>query len=573
MSKTKYILILAVLIVVASFVLADEQTCVDQDDTKIYEITEEENPIIEGLDFASFSSYKVVPGLSLLPTYYTEIKKDVCDGKYDIKEGICATYEIVEGFYYGPIWIPTKHYYVYPYPTTVKAECGGGECSMREIFSPVLGERINVGRCTELEECLPEKYGDDCEARTDRERRRECVVSALKYCGKETLNFPATGITGKSIDGKCTIRLKPTNTGQVTDELTYNSRIAHFKTGTKQWLEADPTRQRQKKKYFEETLHFYINFNEMGVDIEAGGIYCTGARIDEAIGNAAINFIVNGNTRAKQFITNVNDVPYDFTYNPYSGKYNIEVELYHEENGETAKYENSLGCENFNVVGNPHGTCDCMAVEDKDRDANRQYSPDGHPAMMEGKEEWYWVDCSPEIVAERDYFPDDSTKWRNPHSTSSDTTTSSQSTYMTREIANFDEAGIAYQFLPSKLNFNVPVQLTLLHNGNSFASGSGIGMYRYEDDDIESFCVLDEKASTSKTITTSGGIINLQDATLTIPANALSESTELTIRKVELICDYNFENLIPKIKKYSNNEISESTINEIINRWISTVTF
>jgi len=122
-----------------------------------------------------------------------------------------------------------------------------------------------------------------------------------------------------------------------------------------------------------------------------------------------------------------------------------------------------------------------------------------------------------------------------PSSTSSDTNINGFSVYMAREDNTLD--GIAYQFLPSGIQFNNPVELTLKHEGNLFYDNDGITIYRYEDDHIDKECEYVVLSNTTKVIDNYGGIIELEDAKLTFPMSSLSNSTWITIRKLNLSCD------------------------------------
>ena len=66
-------------------------------------------------------------------------------------------------------------------------------------------------------------------------------------------------------------------------------------------------------------------------------------------------------------------------------------------------------------------------------------------------------------------------------SSASTTSLNSQSFYQARRSSESVINQIAYQIMPSGINFNVPAQLTLLYNGQTFQEGDGIYIYKYED--------------------------------------------------------------------------------------------
>jgi len=110
------------------------------------------------------------------------------------------------------------------------------------------------------------------------------------------------------------------------------------------------------------------------------------------------------------------------------------------------------------------------------------------------------------------------------------------STYMTREVPGNIKSGIAYRFLPEGLNFTGDVTLNIKHDGQDFTNGSGIGVYRYEDAEIDRDCqvqILDQ--STQSVVM--GGLFELGDVQLIFASDALPSSTDITIQKLQLTCN------------------------------------
>jgi hypothetical protein len=105
-----------------------------------------------------------------------------------------------------------------------------------------------------------------------------------------------------------------------------------------------------------------------------------------------------------------------------------------------------------------------------------------------------------------------------------------------RHEDNISIGGVAYQFLPSGINFTVPVNVTLKHEGALFAEGDGILALRYEDSYIEDACTYGVSGEASKVMDPPGGALELGDAKLVFPASAVSAPTNITIRELDLQC-------------------------------------
>jgi hypothetical protein len=117
--------------------------------------------------------------------------------------------------------------------------------------------------------------------------------------------------------------------------------------------------------------------------------------------------------------------------------------------------------------------------------------------------------------------------------------TKSFSVYMIRNKDNFVKEGIAYVLKPS-MEFNEFVSVDLKGFDNSLYS-----IYKY--DSHEGFldsCNYEFLDSTSESIGSGGGSVNLLDEIeLTFPTSAVSENTEITIEKYNLLdCSYEDNN-------------------------------
>lgn len=126
--------------------------------------------------------------------------------------------------------------------------------------------------------------------------------------------------------------------------------------------------------------------------------------------------------------------------------------------------------------------------------------------------------------------------WSRIISSDGEAERSSFSTYMTRFYPNFMASGIAYQLLPSDMEFDKDVRIEMKHDGRSITHGDGIFMYRFEDWEVEDGCEIMVSDAVTETIGPEGGTMRLGDVRLEFPEGAVSESTEITIKKLDLEC-------------------------------------
>lgn len=112
----------------------------------------------------------------------------------------------------------------------------------------------------------------------------------------------------------------------------------------------------------------------------------------------------------------------------------------------------------------------------------------------------------------------------------------SSSTYMVRMEPGLTRSGVAYQILPDAMSFDSPVSLELERDGSDFHASSGLRIYRYEDSEIEGDCEYQVLDAASKVVGPGGGMLELDDLTLTFGTTSLPEDTEVTVRKLQLDC-------------------------------------
>jgi len=110
------------------------------------------------------------------------------------------------------------------------------------------------------------------------------------------------------------------------------------------------------------------------------------------------------------------------------------------------------------------------------------------------------------------------------------------STYLTRKYSDFKQTGIAYRFLPSDLKLDEPVNVTLRHEGKLFDSTSGIFVFYNNDESVEEMCNVTVLKEVSALLDETGGIVTLDDMTLDFPENSLLELSQITIKKLDLVC-------------------------------------
>jgi len=150
----------------------------------------------------------------------------------------------------------------------------------------------------------------------------------------------------------------------------------------------------------------------------------------------------------------------------------------------------------------------------------------------------------------------------------SDCPTLSFSTYVLKKQNDSSKEGIAYQFLPSNTKFQIPVVITINNSENNTT------LERYEDSVIEKLCLLKELNTTTQTINSLGGTIFLDNASITIPENALIEPTSITIRKVNLACGINknpflkLRRALNSISAFSKKTVSQEIVIQKISEWL-----
>jgi len=146
------------------------------------------------------------------------------------------------------------------------------------------------------------------------------------------------------------------------------------------------------------------------------------------------------------------------------------------------------------------------------------------------------------------------------------------SVYMAREPWTGRE-GIAYELSPNNYIFNTDITYTIKYDGALFTEEDDLVVLIYHSSEIKRDCEYGVLRQISETITSSGGVIELGDARFDIPAGAVSEAVEFTIKEVNLNnCnilqdpegDYR-KTMLMNIDSYKKGEISsEAAIAKII---------
>lgn len=149
----------------------------------------------------------------------------------------------------------------------------------------------------------------------------------------------------------------------------------------------------------------------------------------------------------------------------------------------------------------------------------------------------------------------------------------SNSIWLIRDIKKpFTENGIAIEFLPHGLKFNIPAQKNFKLYGIPIPYNSEYKLLYYPNNKLLERCDFQVLTEKTETITIEGKIIETEDVKYAIPAGAVSSDIKIEIRKLNLTnCKSAFEGLTISVKADLNSDgiISIDELISFIEQWIN----